>query len=174
VSADAGIAREPLTTGGHRGYFKDYFPGIIYILAYLCDNGAACAGKEAVAMEEIPQVETNREALKRLLLMLVGMAEMGFGRPLLLVLGEAAVAPRPGRAGKTGRNKPSPALCLPRHLYRAIVLLLRPAESAARRLIIAAARRIVVTLPPFRPRKLRPKISDTVAAMRRLGLAVTL
>jgi hypothetical protein len=52
--------------------------------------------------------------------------------------------------------------------------LLRPAESAARRLIIAAARGIVVTLPPFRPRKLKPKLADTVAAMRRLGLAVTL
>ncbi|MFI0844552.1 hypothetical protein, partial [Mesorhizobium sp. IMUNJ 23232] len=75
---------------------------------------------------------------------------------------------------KTGRKKPSPALCLPRHLYRAILLLLRPAESAARRLIIAAAQGIVVTLPPLRPRKLKSKISDTVAAMRRLGLAVNL
>jgi hypothetical protein len=51
-------------------------------------------------MEGNTQIEKNREALKRLLLMLVGMAEMGFGRPLSLVLGEAAVAPRPGRAGK--------------------------------------------------------------------------
>jgi hypothetical protein len=106
--------------------------------------------------------------------MLVGMAEMGFGRPLSLVLGEAAVAPRPGRTGKTGRNKPPAALCLPRHLYRAILLILRPAESAARRLIIATAQGIVVTLPPFRPRKPKPKISDTVAARRRLGLAVAL
>ncbi|MFI0844226.1 hypothetical protein ACH196_09510, partial [Mesorhizobium sp. IMUNJ23232] len=119
-------------------------------------------------------IERYRGALKHILLMLVGMAEMGFGKPLSLVLGEAAVAPRPGRAGKTGRNKPSAALCLPRHLYRAILLLLRPAESAARRLIIATAQGIVVTLPPFRPRKPKPKISDTVAAMRRLGLAVTL
>ena len=125
-------------------------------------------------MEEIPQVKTNREALKHILLMLVGMAEMGFGRPLSLVLGEAAVAPRPGRAGRTGSKKPSPALCLPRHLYHAILLLLRPAESAARRLIIATAQGIVVTLPPLRPRKPKPKISDTVAAMRRLGLAVNL
>ena len=95
-------------------------------------------------MDEIPQVVTNREALKRILAMLVGMAEMGGGTTL------------------------------PRHLYRAILLLLRPAESAVRRLIIAAARGIVVTLPPFRPRKPKPKISDTVVAMRRLGLAVTL
>ncbi|MFI0844187.1 hypothetical protein [Mesorhizobium sp. IMUNJ 23232] len=66
------------------------------------------------------------------------------------------------------------ASTLPRHLYRAILRLLRPAESAARRLVIAAAQGIVVTLPPLRPRKPKPKIADTVAAMRRLGLAVTL
>jgi hypothetical protein len=119
-------------------------------------------------------VEDNRQALKHILLMLIGMAEMGFGRPLSLVLGEAAVAPRLGRAGKTGRKKPSAALCLPRHLYRAIVRLLRTAESAARRLIIAGSRGIVVVLPPVHPRKPRTRISDTVAAMRRLGLAVNL
>ncbi|MFI0847975.1 hypothetical protein [Mesorhizobium sp. IMUNJ 23232] len=90
-------------------------------------------------------IETNREALKRILAMLVGMAEMAGG-----------------------------ASTLPRHLYRAILRLLRPAESAARRLIIAASRGIVVTLPPLRPRKPKPEISDTVAAMRRLGLAVNL
>jgi hypothetical protein len=32
------------------------------------------------AMEEIPQVKTNREALKRILAMLVAMAEMGAGK----------------------------------------------------------------------------------------------
>lgn len=37
---------------------------------------------------------------------------------------------------------------LPRHLHRAILRLLRPAEAAARRLIIAAAR--AVTVPPWR------------------------
>jgi hypothetical protein len=89
-------------------------------------------------------IEKNREALKRILAMLVGMAEMAGG-----------------------------ASTLPRHLYCVILRLLRPAESAVRRLIIAAARGIVVTLP-LRPRKPKPKISDTVAAMRRLGLAVTL
>ncbi|MFI0845003.1 hypothetical protein [Mesorhizobium sp. IMUNJ 23232] len=82
-------------------------------------------------MGGVSPVEKNRQMLKHILLMLVGMAEMGFGRLLSLVLGEAAIAPRLGRAGKTGRKKPSPALCLPRHLYRAIVRLLRPAESAA-------------------------------------------
>jgi hypothetical protein len=37
---------------------------------------------------------------------------------------------------------------LPRHLHRAILALIRPAESAARRLIIAAAR--AVSVPPWR------------------------
>jgi hypothetical protein len=37
---------------------------------------------------------------------------------------------------------------LPRHLHRFILRLIRPAESAARRLIIAAAR--AVTVPPWR------------------------
>ena len=96
-------------------------------------------------MDGTDPIERNREALKRILLMLLGMAEMAGG-----------------------------ASTLPRHIYRAILRLLRPAESAARRLIIAAAQGIVVTLLPPRPRKLKPKISDTVAAMRRLGLAVTL
>ena len=96
-------------------------------------------------MDENAPIDKNREALKRILATLVGMAAMAGG-------------------GST----------LPRHLYRAILRLLRPAESAARRLIIAAAQGIVVALPPLRPRKPKPKISATVAAMRRLGLAVTL
>jgi hypothetical protein len=35
---------------------------------------------------------------------------------------------------------------LPRHLYRALLITLRPAESAVRRLIIIAARELVVKL----------------------------
>ena len=69
-------------------------------------------------------IERNREALKRILAMLVAMAELAGG-------------------GAT----------LPRHLHRAVLRLLRPAESAARRLVIVAARGLVVTLPPPRPRK---------------------
>jgi hypothetical protein len=136
------------------------------------------------AMDEIPQVKTNREALKRILAMLVAMVEMGAGR--LGAGGQFTFFPQKGavvqnealaeksKLSSALNTAPSPALTLPRHLYRAILLLLRPAESAVRRLIIAAARGIVVTLPPFRPRKPKPKISDTVAAMRRLGLAVNL
>ena len=72
-------------------------------------------------------IEKNREALKRVLAMLVAMAGLD-GRPTTL----------------------------PRHLHRAVLSLLRPAESAARRLIIVAARGIVVTLPPARRRKPQP------------------
>ncbi|MFI0843249.1 hypothetical protein [Mesorhizobium sp. IMUNJ 23232] len=115
-------------------------------------------------------IEKNREALKRILLMLVGMAEMAFGAG-----GQFTLFPQKGAAlqkeALAEKSKLSPALTLPRHLYRAILRLLRPAESAARRLIIASARGIVVNLPPLRPRK--PKPVDTAAAMRRLGLAVT-
>ena len=65
----------------------------------------------------------NRAALKRILLMLVAMAGLG------------------------SRTH------LPRRLHRAVLRLLRPAESATRRLIVVAARGLTVTLPPLRPRK---------------------
>ena len=38
------------------------------------------------------------------------------------------------------------AASLPRHVYRALLILLRPAESAVRRLIIIAARGLVLKL----------------------------
>ena len=96
-------------------------------------------------MDENAPIDRNREALKRILATLVGMAAMAGG-------------------GAT----------LPRHLYRAILRLLRPAESAARRLIIAAACGIVVALPPLRPRKPKPKFLATEPVLRSLGIAVTL
>ena len=73
-------------------------------------------------------IEKNREALKRILAALVAMAGLAGG-------------------GST----------LPRHLHRAVLRLLRPAESAVRRLVIVAARGLVVTLPPQRPRWRRAK-----------------
>ena len=74
-------------------------------------------------------IETNREALKRILASLVATAGMAGGAPTL-----------------------------PRRLHRAILMVLRPAESAARRLIIAAALGIVVALPPPRAPKPKPPI----------------
>src|SRR5688572_1079183 len=73
-------------------------------------------------------IEKNREALKRVLAILVAMAGLGGGETTM-----------------------------PRHLHRAVLGLLRPAEAAARRLIIVTARGLVVALPPARPRKSEPK-----------------
>ena len=103
-------------------------------------------------MDGSEPIEQNREALKRILAMLVAMAELGSRGQFTFFRQEDAAASRQARAEK---SKLYPALTLPRHVYRAILLLLRPAESAARRLIIAAARGIVVALPP--PRKPKPK-----------------
>ncbi|MEO3997582.1 hypothetical protein [Mesorhizobium sp. CAU 1732] len=61
-------------------------------------------------------IETNRQALKRVLVTLVALA------------------------GITGGNNADRTTTLPRHLHRAVLRLLRPAEAAARRLIIVAAR----------------------------------
>ena len=83
-------------------------------------------------------IEKNREALKRVLAMLVAMA--------------GPLAPIPSAS----RPACEPRRTLPRHLHRAVLSLLRPAEAAARRLIIVAARGIVIALPPAGPRKPRP------------------
>src|SRR5688572_18549084 len=96
-------------------------------------------------------IEKNREALKRMLAMLVAMAGLGHS-----AIGSRQSEPARGADGLTVPDCLLPtADCrtLPRHLHRAILRLLRPAESAARRLIIVMARGLVVTLPPARPRK---------------------
>ena len=104
-------------------------------------------------------IETNREALVRIVASLVAMAG---GRPTVT-----------------------------RHVWRTVLRLLRPAESAARRLIIAAARGIVAPPPPPRkpapqlkpappavePMRLAgahaPNLADREAFLRRFGIAVT-
>ncbi|MBD0415849.1 hypothetical protein [Oryzicola mucosus] len=79
-------------------------------------------------------IDKHQAALKRLLALLVAMAGM------TVAAGESHHT-----AGTdVGQNT------LPRHLHRAILRLLRPAEAAARRLIILAARGMIV--PPPRPR----------------------
>jgi hypothetical protein len=103
-------------------------------------------------------IENNLQALKRILAGLVAMAGLG-------------ASPREdARQGKA--EPPAHRNTLPRHLRLAILRLLRPAESAARRLIVAAARGLVVTLPPLRARKPKPAAADPV--LRRFGIAVTL
>jgi hypothetical protein len=85
-------------------------------------------------------IEKHHEALTHILASLVAMAGLGLG------------------------VKPSPAPTLPRHLRLAVLRLLRPAESATRRLIIALARGLVVTLPPPRkaPQAGKTKIVPTI------------
>jgi hypothetical protein len=113
-------------------------------------------------------INNNLQALKRILAGLVGMAGLAIGQSPPLrgrcPAGQRGVGPE----SATDIERPT----LPRHLRLAILRLLRPAESAARRLIIAAARGLVVTLPPPRARKPKPPTADPV--LRRFGIAVTL
>ena len=99
-------------------------------------------------------IEKNREALKRVLAVLVAMDGFAsFSSPLAGEDGSArrGRAEPPAEPGE-GCSHGLP-VTLPRHLHRAVLALLRPAEAAARRLIIVAARGLVVALPPARPRK---------------------
>ena len=60
-----------------------------------------------------------------------------------------------GSASKPHKGEVDPARpTLPRHLYRAVLRVLHPAESAARRLIVVATRDVVV--PPPRLAELKP------------------
>jgi hypothetical protein len=93
-------------------------------------------------------IDRNREALKRVLAALVAMAGLGdvLSSPLVGEDGSArrggAEPPAEPGEGDSSPDRPT----LPRHLHRAVLRLLRPAESAARRLVIVAARGLVV--PP--------------------------
>ena len=98
-------------------------------------------------MDGSAAIEWNRQALKRIVAMLVAMADA---------------------AECTEAGVPT----LPRHLWLAILRLLRPAEAAARRLIIAAARGLVAPLPL--PRKPRPKPATMEPQLRRFGIAVVI
>jgi hypothetical protein len=81
-------------------------------------------------------IERNCEALKRIVAMLVAMAAIG-----------------PHFEAPTAECRTT----LPRTLHRAILRLLRPAESAVRRLVIVMARGLVATPAPARPRKAKPR-----------------
>ncbi len=68
-------------------------------------------------------IDRNREGLQRIVAALFAMAELAEG-------GNAATLPNP--------------------IYRAILCILRPAESATRRLVIILARGLAISLPPLR------------------------
>lgn len=92
-------------------------------------------------------IERNRQALGRILAALLAMAGMG---------GVAAGSTDCRFPAADGRPT------LPRHLHRAVLRLLRPAEAAARRLVIAFARGLVApplarTASPGRPGKAGPR-----------------
>ena len=97
-------------------------------------------------MDWTAAIEKNRDALKRIVAALVAMVEFG-GTARSLV----------SRASSDARAT------LPRHLHRAVLRLLRPAELAARRLAIALASRLahapvpsparVAKSTPTKPRK---------------------
>ncbi|MEQ1944405.1 hypothetical protein ABMA32_18470 [Mesorhizobium sp. VNQ89] len=113
-------------------------------------------------------ISDNVQALKRILVGLFAMAGLG-SSPLA---GEDGSAPR-GKAEPPAEPGEGSGRCtLPRHLRLAILRILRPAESAARRLVIAAARGLVVALPPLR--NSAPKPVDPVPMLRRFGIAVVL
>ena len=115
-------------------------------------------------------IEKNREALKRILAMLVAMAGIAGGAAFTSPLWGgrrssdrrvgviAAPQPPPDASRRPPlKGEVKPAFTLPRHLHRAILRLLRPAESAVRRLIVVTARGLEVKLAPPRTRKAEPR-----------------
>ena len=106
-------------------------------------------------------VEGNRDALKRILAMLVAMASAAaFTSPLWG--GRAAgaggdIAQTPTRPSDDSYIRDAARPSLPRHLYRAVLAILHPAESAARRLIVVAARGLVLSPPRPKPSAQTPK-----------------
>lgn len=120
------------------------------------------------AMDGRVAIERNRVALRRILASLVAMT------------GLAIADRRPGSGGRemeppvpTADGRPPNPVTLPRRLHRAVLGLLRPAESAARRLIVAAARGLVVVLPPRKPAPASmPKVPPIEPVLRSLGIAV--
>ena len=113
-------------------------------------------------------IERNGAALKRVLAALVAMADLGgqftFFRP-----GGAPLRDDP----EAEKSKLSPTL--PRRLHRAVLRLLRPTESAARRLIIVAAK-ILPAKPPLPEPAPPPQRPDNAAitVLRSLGIAIVI
>jgi hypothetical protein len=95
-------------------------------------------------------IERNREALKRIVAMLVAMTGLGNGHSAIAGRQSESEPAQAADGPATPDGQLPTADCrvlLPRHLHRAILRLLRPAESAARRLVIVMARGLVVALP---------------------------
>ena len=112
------------------------FPQSIHVPAHLPHTPSAPDTKRR-RWTEARAIEANRIALKRIVAMLVEMAGLD-----------------------------EDARTIPRILWRAILALLRPAESAARRLVIATARGLVCPLcPPRRQPEARKPWNRCSAAL---------
>jgi hypothetical protein len=122
-------------------------------------------------------IERHREALKRVVAALAVMA--GWGQSGSRESGS-------GRSGQEAADCPLPtAYCplpapgcrptLPRSVHRAVLRLLRPVESAARRLVIALALAWPpVPLPPPRPRPSKARKSASIFVRPRVGTGIVL
>jgi hypothetical protein len=101
-------------------------------------------------MDGSAAIERNRVALVRIVATLVAMAGLRQSAIGNRQSDKIAVPETGDPAQSPTADCPLPtAPTLPRHLWRAILRLLRPAESAARRLIIAAARGMTPPPPRF-------------------------
>jgi hypothetical protein len=69
----------------------------------------------------------------------------------------ASSPPSPDASRRTSDNAAASRPTLPRHLYRAVLRVLHPAESAARRLIVVASRGLVVPPPRLGPARQTPR-----------------
>ncbi|MBO6719715.1 MAG: hypothetical protein JJ913_17310 [Rhizobiaceae bacterium] len=99
-------------------------------------------------------IERHRDALKRVLAKLAALAGFAGLHPELVegsAIGSRQSEPAQADGSILDCLLPTAdCLTLPRHLHRAVLRLLRPAEAAARRLIIVAARGIETPPPPPR------------------------
>ncbi len=98
-------------------------------------------------------ITRNRDALQRIVAALFAMAR-------IVESTAALTSPASGRGGQQDRRG---AVTLPRHLYTAIMLILRPAESAIRRLILIAAQGLMFKGLALKPRASRPMPTDLPA-----------
>ncbi|MEX0404906.1 hypothetical protein ABGN05_04430 [Aquibium sp. LZ166] len=129
-------------------------------------------------------IERNGAALRRVLAALVAMSgfDCRFAPEAQSAGGTATGGEGRDAAGGSGDpagSRPEGRPTLPRRLHRAVLRLLRPAESAARRLIVVAARTLPETPPasdPARPARHTGGRKDNaaVAVLRSLGIAVVL
>ncbi len=129
-------------------------------------------------MDGTVAIERNRVALQRIVVSLVAIAGPACRSFLLRGVRRPPERPLETSAGPQstpdvshqlpGNGDEQATPTLPRHLWRAVLRLLRPAETAARRLIIAAARGIVMPPPPS-PRRGAPATPPASAHAQRDG-----